>query len=385
MNNNRKVIIIGTAYPYRGGLAAYNERLAKAYAEQGNDIEIQTFTVQYPDFLFPGKSQYSESTAPADIKIIRSVNSVNPFNWFKVGHKLKRLKPDLVIIKFWIPFMAPCFGTIAKIIRKNKHSKIISIIDNIIPHEKRTGDKILANYFVKYVDGFIAMSQSVLNDLDMFDKNKPKLFCAHPLYDNFGQVISKEEAKTNLDLDKDYGYLLFFGLIRDYKGLDLLLEAFSKISYTKYKLKLLVAGEFYCDSKPYFELIKKYNLEHHVLMSNTFIPDDKVKDYFCASDIVVQPYKNATQSGVTQIAYHFNKPMIVTNVGGLPEIVPDNKVGYVIKPEIMDVANAIEKFYEDGKENEFVNNVMVEKTKYSWETLINKIDELILSKNDYKK
>jgi D-inositol-3-phosphate glycosyltransferase len=377
IENTRKVVIIGSAYPYRGGLAAYNERLAKAYSDQGYDVEIQTFTVQYPNFLFPGKSQYSDSSISPGIKIKRTVNSVNPFNWISVGNKLKRQKPDLVIIKFWIPFMSPCFGTIAKIIRKNKYSKIISIIDNIIPHEKRPGDHILAKYFVNNVDGFIAMSKSVLNDLELFDKKKPKLFCPHPLYDNFGEIISKDAAKSNLNLDKKYNYLLFFGLIRDYKGLDLLLEAFSKAPYIKLNLKLLVAGEFYCDSKPYYEIIKKHSLEDFVIMSNGFIPDEKVKDFFCASDIVVQPYKNATQSGVTQIAYHFNKPMIVTDVGGLSEIVPDNKVGFVVRPEIKEISNAIEIFYNEGKETEFVNNTIIEKKNYSWEKLINKIDELI--------
>jgi len=380
MANRLNIIIIGSAYPYRGGLAAYNERLAKAYIEQGNDVTIHTFTVQYPNFLFPGKSQFSETPSPNDINIIRNVNSVNPFNWIKTGYKIKRLKPDIVIIKFWIPFMAPCFGTIAKIIKKNHHTKIISIIDNIIPHEKRPGDKILANYFVKNVDGFITMSRSVLNDLEIFDKEKPKLYCPHPLYDNFGEILTKDIAKEKLNLDKKFNYILFFGLIRDYKGLDLLLEAFANSSLRKFSLKLLVAGEFYCDSKPYFEIIKKHKLEDYVIMSNNFIPDDKVKDYFCAADLVVQPYKNATQSGVTQIAYHFNKPMIVTDVGGLSEMVPDNKVGYIVKPEINDIAKAIEKFYSDKKEDEFVNNVKVEKTKYSWENLINKIEELIVNK-----
>lgn len=377
MANKKNIVIIGTAYPYRGGLAAYIERLAKAYMEQGDNVEIHTFTVQYPNFLFPGKSQYSETAPPQNLYIKRTVNSINPLNWVSIGNRIKKLKPDIVIIKFWIPFMGPCFGTISRIIKKNKHTKIISIIDNIIPHEKRIGDRMLSNYFVKPIDGFIAMSKSVLTDLETFDKDKPKVFCPHPLYDNFGKILLKDEAKSNLGLDKDTNYLLFFGLIRDYKGLDLLLEAFASESLNKYNLKLLVAGEFYCDSKPYFDLIKKHNLEQRVVMSNNFIPDDIVKDYFCAADIVVQPYKNATQSGVTQIAYHFNKPMIVTDVGGLSEIVPHNKVGYVVQPDKDEIAKAIETFYSEGKEQEFVENVKIEKTKYSWESLIEKIDELV--------
>jgi glycosyltransferase involved in cell wall biosynthesis len=307
----------------RGGLATYNERLAREFMQKGCNVIIYTFSLQYPSFLFPGKTQFSESPAPNDLNIKVCVNSINPFNWLKIGKEIRKQNPDIVIIKFWMPFMAPCFGKIARIIKKNKHTKIISIIDNIIPHEKRAGDRILANYFVKAVDGFVAMSKSVLNDLETFDKKKPKVFCPHPLYDNFGEIIPKENAKQKLGLDASLKYILFFGFIREYKGLDLMLEAFAKCVERDKSLRLIIAGEFYTDSKPYFEIIKKHKLEDLVLMHNDFIPDEKVAAYFCASDIVVQPYKDATQSGVTQIAYHFNKPMIVTNVGGLAEIIPD--------------------------------------------------------------
>ena len=230
MKSTRKIIIIGSAYPFRGGLAAYNERLAREYIKNGDDVVIYTFTLQYSSFLFPGKSQYSESPAPTDIKIIRIVNSINPLNWIKVGNRIKKQKPDLVIIKFWIPFMAPCFGTIARRIKKNNFTKIISIVDNIIPHEKRVGDRILASYFVQAVHGFVAMSKSVMEDIKLFNKTKPVLFCPHPLYDHFGEIIPKEKAVCNLKLDTNYKYILFFGFIRDYKGLDLLLKSFAKLS-----------------------------------------------------------------------------------------------------------------------------------------------------------
>lgn len=376
MNEKRKIVIIGSAHPLRGGLATYNERLAKAFMQKGDEVTIETFKLQYPSILFPGKTQYSDSPAPKDLHIEVSVNSINPFNWTKVGRKIRKQNPDIVIIKFWMPFMAPCFGKIARIVKKNKHTKVISIIDNIIPHEKRAGDRMLANYFVKTVDGFVAMSKSVLDDLETFDKQKPKVFCPHPLYDNFGEPISKEIAKQNLGLDASLKYILFFGFIRDYKGLDLLLEAFAKCAEKDKSLRLLVAGEFYTDSKPYFEIIKNHNLEGSVLMHNDFIPDEKVGDYFCAADIVVQPYKDATQSGVTQIAYHFNKPMIVTDVGGLAEIVPDGKVGFVVEPVINDIAEAIQRFYIEKKEEEFSKNSAVEKLKYSWDKMVEAIEEL---------
>jgi len=376
LKSTRKIIIIGSAYPFRGGLAAYNERLAREYIKNGDDVVIYTFTLQYPSFLFPGKSQYSESPAPTDIKIIRIVNSINPLNWIKVGNRIKKQKPDLVIIKFWIPFMAPCFGTIARRIKKNNFTKIISIVDNIIPHEKRVGDRILASYFVQAVHGFVAMSKSVMEDIKLFNKTKPVLFCPHPLYDHFGEIIPKEKAICNLKLDTNYKYILFFGFIRDYKGLDLLLKSFAKLSIKNKSIKLIVAGEFYTDSKPYFDLIKINQLDEFVIMHNNFIPDEKVADYFCASDIVVQPYKNATQSGVTQIAYHFNKPMIVTDVGGLAEIIPDGKVGYVVKPDSEKLAEVIFKFFDLNKEKEFMEAASVEKEKYSWTNLIKTIEKI---------
>ncbi len=376
MKSTRKIIIIGSAYPFRGGLAAYNERLAREYIKNGDDVVIYTFTLQYPLFLFPGKSQYSESPAPTDIKIIRIVNSINPLNWIKVGNRIKKQKPDLVIIKFWIPFMAPCFGTIARRIKKNNFTKIISIVDNIIPHEKRVGDRILASYFVQAVHGFVAMSKSVMEDIKLFNKTKPVLFCPHPLYDHFGEIIPKEKAICNLKLDTNYKYILFFGFIRDYKGLDLLLKSFAKLSIKNKSIKLIVAGEFYTDSKPYFDLIKINQLDEFVIMHNNFIPDEKVADYFCASDIVVQPYKNATQSGVTQIAYHFNKPMIVTDVGGLAEIIPDGKVGYVVKPDSEKLAEVIFKFFDLNKEKEFMEAASVEKEKYSWTNMIKTIEKI---------
>jgi D-inositol-3-phosphate glycosyltransferase len=372
----QKVVIIGPAWPLRGGLANFNERLAKAYHDQGDEVEVYTFSLQYPGFLFPGKTQYSDEPAPADLRIYVTIHSLNPLNWLRTGLNIRRLKPDLVIIKFWIPFMAPCLGTIARIIRSNQYSKVISIIDNIIPHEKRIGDRILGRFWVKSVDGFIAMSRAVLSDLETFDKVKPKTYCPHPLYDNFGALILKKAAKDLLKLDQNFNYLLFFGFIRDYKGLDLLLKAFADERLRKLPIKLLVAGEFYSDPEPYRNLVRTLGLTDCVIMSNDFIPDSEVSRYFCAADLVVQPYKHATQSGVTQIAYHFNRPMIITDVGGLAEFVPDGKVGYVVKPEAESITDAILKFYLEKKETEFTQNVMQEKKNYTWDRMTRAIENL---------
>ena len=371
-----KITILSTAFPYRGGIAVFTERLARAFQAEKDDVNISTFSLQYPNFLFPGKSQYSSSEKPKDLTIVQEVNSINPLNWVWLGLKLKKQKADILILKYWIPFMAPCLGTIARIVKRNKHTKVIVVIDNLIPHEKRFGDHLLNTYFVNSVDGFVAMSESVFNDLDQFGANKKKVLGVHPLYDNFGEAISKENAIVRLSLDKNYKYILFFGIIRKYKGLDILLEAFADNRLQNQNLKLIVAGEFYEDAKPYYDLIEKYNLSDSVVLATKFIPDEKVVDYFCAADIIAQPYKNATQSGVTQIAYHFEKPMLVTNVGGLNEIVPDHKVGYVCEPNAKDVSNCLVDFFSKDKESEFIEGVKEEKSKYSWDKMIENIKSL---------
>ena len=376
MTQPAKIVLIGPAYPFRGGLATFNERLIREYRNNGADAYIYTFSLQYPSLLFPGKTQFSSEPAPENLPVYITVNSINPFNWIKVGLELKKQKPDLVIVKYWMPFMAPCFGTICRIIKRNRHSRIITIIDNLIPHERRFGDKLLSGYWIGSVDGCIAMSRSVLDDLETFDKAKPKRYCPHPLYDNFGASIPKEEALARLQLDPSFHYILFFGFIRDYKGLDLLLKAFADGKLSQMKIKLLVAGEFYCDPKPYQEIITQYHLDNQVIMSNDFIPDSQVLNYFCAADIVVQPYKNATQSGVTQIAYHFNKPMIITNVGGLAEFVPHEKVGFVVEPDPGEISGAILRFYNEHKETEFSVNASIEKQKYSWGKMVDAIGKV---------
>ncbi len=371
-----KITLLGTAYPYRGGLAAYNERLIQQFNTEGHSGNIETFTLQYPNFLFPGKTQYADWEAPKDIAIEESVNSVNPLNWIKVGKKIKKQKPDILIIKYWLPFMAPAFGTIARIAKSNKHTKVISILDNIIPHEHRIGDHMFSKYFVTNVDAFIGMSQSVLDDLNQFTTVKPRAFSPHPLFDNFGKSVSKKEAANYLKLDTNQKYILFFGLIRDYKGLDLLLEAMADDVLKNNDFKLLVAGEFYSDSKPYFDLIKKHQLQDKVIIHQKFIPDPEVKYYFSLADLIVQPYKSATQSGVTQIAYHFEKPMLVTNVGGLSEIIPHGKVGFVVEPNPKEIAQSIREFYNKNLEESFHTHILAEKEKYDWSKMTQTILDL---------
>jgi glycosyltransferase involved in cell wall biosynthesis len=369
------VIIIGPALPLRGGLATFNQRLAKEFIDEGYNASIYSFSLQYPSFLFPGKTQYTDEPAPENITIHSVINSINPFNWIKVGNWLKKQKPDFIVVRFWLPFMGPALGTILRRIRKNKHTKIICIADNIIPHEKRPGDKIFTKYFLKSCDAFITMSEKVLADLRLFQKEKPAQLVTHPLYDNFGSIKSKTEARQHLQLPLNEKIILFFGFIRKYKGLDLLLEAMATDVIKNSGIKLLVAGEFYEDEKPYNEQIENLNLQSQLFLRTQFIPDSEVKYYLCAADAVIQPYRNATQSGVTPLAYHFEKPMVVTNVGGLPALVPDGKVGLITQPDPASIASGIIKFYQLG-EDYFIPHLREEKQKYSWSNLVKAIHAL---------
>lgn len=373
------IIILGTAYPYRGGIAAFNERLAHEYLSAGHQVEIYTFTLQYPGFLFPGKTQYSTDPAPADLVVRRRVNSCNPLNWLSVGREIRKKRPDLLITPFWLPFMAPCLGTIERCVRRNRHTRIVSVLHNIVPHEHRIGDKLFARYFVHSADAFVSLSKSVLDDLGTFDTRKPRQLCPHPLYDHYGDLIDKAEARRLLGLDENGRYVLFFGFIREYKGLDLLLDAFGDLRLQDKGVKLIVAGEFYGDPQPYMDRIRQLDISSHVVLCTDFIPDSEVNRYFRACDIVAQPYKSATQSGVTQIAFHFEKPMLVTNVGGLPEIVPDGKVGFVVVPDAQQIADALVRYYEEGLEETFVEGTRREKQKYAWSNMTAAIERLLQS------
>ena len=371
------VVIIGPAFPLRGGLATFNERLARQFIQQAFDTKIYTFSLQYPGFLFPGTTQYSDSPAPADLDIKVCINSVLPTNWLKIGLELKILNPDFIVVRYWLPVMGPCLGTILRIVKKNKHTKIVCIADNIIPHEKRKGDNLFTKYFIKPVDAFIVMSEKVMSDLKQFDKTKPVKLIPHPLYDNFGEKIDKKLARKNIGIQGGEKIMLFFGFIRKYKGLDILLDALALIKKenTSTSFKVLIAGEFYEDRKPFDAQIARLGLENMLILRTDFIPDNEVRNYFCAADVVIQPYRNATQSGVTPLAYHFEIPMIVTNVGGLPALVPDGKVGLVAEPNATSIAKKITEYFIKD-ENVFIENLKEEKKKFSWKKMVDAVIEI---------
>jgi len=373
---SKKIFILGPAWPLRGGLATFDELLCRSLNDAGHDARIISFSLQYPNFLFPGTTQYSSSEAPKDIRIETKINSVNPFNWLSVGNYIKREKPDFLIIRYWLPFMGPALGTIARRAKKNRHTKILSIVDNAIPHEKRPGDKQFSNYFLKSVDGYLTMSHKVLADLEQFTKSDKKLFTEHPLYTSFGELTDKTKAREELKLDVNSNSLLFFGFIRRYKGLDLLLEAMADERVKNLGVKLIVAGEFYEDRNYYDEIIERLHLKDRLALHTDFIPDEEVFRYFSACDLVAQTYHNATQSGVTKVAIQFEKPSLVTDVGGLGEIIHHGKSGYVVPVDVRSIADAIVDFYENDREAGFVAATKIEKKKYGWDVMVNSIETL---------
>ena len=375
--SKKKVIIIGPAFPFRGGIANFNNALAKAYHDRGDEVVLYSFTLQYPSFLFPGTTQYESGQPPKDLKIKTLINSVNPFNWIKVARKINRENPDYVIIRYWLPFMAPCLGTIARFL--NKKIKILAITDNVIPHEKRIGDSVFTKYFVKSCTAFLSLSESVLNDLSKFTSTTYKKFIPHPIYDIFGDKISKKKAIENLGLNSTDKHLLFFGFVRKYKGLDLILEAMGDERIKAMGIKLIIAGEFYDDKQEYSDMISDLGIAKDIIMKSDFIPAEEVKNYFCAADMITQTYRTATQSGITQIAYSFERPMLVTDVGGLAEIVPHHKVGYVTSQQPIEIADAILHFYTKNKEQEFSVNTKHEKKRFSWGSFVNGVEDLMNS------
>ena len=368
-----KIILLGPAHPYRGGLASIMETMAREWQSRGHEVRIYTFTVQYPSLLFPGKTQYVTTPAPEDLHIERVMNTVNPLNWVSLGLRLKRERPDMVVMKYWTPFMAPCFGTIARIARTNGVTKFVCQIDNVEPHEHHIIDRPCNHYYLGAVDGFVYMSEQVHGELKAYT-SAPALFSPHPMFENFGRAVERDEACRRIGLDVEQRYTLFFGLIRDYKGLDLLLRAWAK--WMPEGRKLLIAGEFYASREKYISLIEELGLREKVVLHDRFIADEDVRYYFSAADALVLPYRTATQSGVTQIAYNFSLPMIVTRVGGLPEIVPDGRVGLVCEPTAESIKDALEQLYEGDTLQRLKENFAQERKRFSWAAMCDKLVEV---------
>ncbi len=373
-----KISFIGPAFPYRGGLATIIETLARVFQGRGAEVDIKTFSLQYPRLLFPGKSQYRTGDAPADLRIARKVSTISPLSWWRVGRALRREAPEMIILKYWTPLMAPCFGTICRLARKNGKSRVIVHLDNITPHEPHLYDKALNRYFLSSCDGFIYMSEAVNKDLRTYLPDAKALFSPHPLFDTYGEKVERTEACRRLGLDPSLGYVMFFGYIRDYKGLDILLDAWAMLKAegrTEGK-RLLVVGEVYGDGAKYLEQIARLGIEEDVVMHTAFVPDGEVAEWFSVADMVALPYKSATQSGVTQVAYAFDVPMIVTRVGGLAEMVEDGVVGILADVSARSVADAIATAYTDDNLSRFRQGVVRNKARFSWDATADSIEEL---------
>ena len=363
---NQKVLIIGPAHPYRGGIADTNEAMCRAFSAAGWDAQLITFSVQYPNFLFPGKTQFSQDLAPSELKILRWIHSMNPFNWIAAARKINRLKPDVVIIRYWLPLMAPAFGAIAWLLQKS--IRVIGLTDNVIPHEKRMMDSLFTKYFMSNCDGFMALSASVEKDLKSLT-SKPCSYFPHPINDQLGERVAKEEARKKLGLDLNAKYLLFFGFVRKYKGLDLLLHAMASPVLADSEIKLIIAGEFYDDPAEYEKIISDAGLGDRIVLRNDFIPTAEVGSYFCAADLVTQTYRSATQSGITQMALHFEVPVLVTRVGGLDEFVVENRTGLFADPDPSSIANGIFKFFELDPKT-LAEAIKIEKKRVSWQAFV---------------
>jgi len=363
----KKCVIIGPAYPLRGGIAQLNESLSRQLTKMGVENVIYSFSLQYPDFLFPGKTQKEEDHRDLGALQIRTtINSVAPWTWLSTAKSILEESPDVIIVRFWIPFMAPALSAICCYVKKRSDVRIVGLLDNVIPHEHRIGDRTLTRMFLNSCDNFVVMSSSVMSDLGSFDRFKTRKLLYHPIYDHFGEAVPMAEARERLGLGVKDRVILFFGIIRHYKGLDLLLNAVARMP-DRENLMVLVAGEFYEDKDECMGIIRKNGLENHVILHDRFIPESEVKYYFCAANIMAQPYRSATQSGVTQIAYHFGTPMLVTDVGGLPEMVPHKVVGFVCASEQQAIATCLSSYFSRQDELVFRENLKWEKARFGWE------------------
>lgn len=372
-----KIILISTAYPYRGGIAHFVETMARDLQAKGHEVEIITFTQQYPDWLFPGKTQYESGAAPKDLKIKRLLNPINPVSWMRTGRYVQAVRPDLVLYKYWMSFFAPAFGFITRWLKRAK-VPVIAIVDNAVSHEKRMGDAVLARYFLRACQGLIVMSKAVGEDVRSLGIQVAQRFVPHPIYNIFGASMPMLEARRQLGLPEKIPLLLFFGFIRRYKGLHVLLEAMPAVVAALPLAKLVVAGEFYGDEAAYRAQIEALKLKDAVILRSDYIPNDAVAAYFSAVDVVVQPYVSATQSGVAQIAFQFDKPTILTDVGGLAEIVPHEVAGFVVPPEDpAALAHALIRYFQEGWQARLTAGVQQEKYKYDWERLYEAMDALV--------
>lgn len=371
-----KALLLGPAYPIRGGIANFNESLAIAFIKNSIETEIISFKRQYSSSAFPSKNPRTKEKAPFLLNIKSLIRSFSPFSWIKTARFIAHESPDIIIVQYWTPAIGLALGSILRMHSKKHSPKIIAIVHNIKPTKPRLGDNALIQFFTNSCHGFVCLSKLVIDDLSEYTPNPNKIFVPHPVYDIFGDKISKEEARKYLGLADDEKILLFFGIIRKNKGLELLLQSLALEKLRKQKIKLLVAGEFQEGKSDILNLVNTLKLNDNIVIADKFIPLEVVKYYFCAADLVTQPYIEAMQSGITQIAYNFERPMLVTNVGGMSDIVFHNKTGYVTEVSSEAIANAIVDYYENNREGYMSDQVGLEQYRFSWHAMVDSILQL---------
>lgn len=375
-----KFAFLGTAYPMRGGIAQFNALLVSELREQ-HEVDVYSFTRQYPNLFFPGKTQIESGEDPRPINATAMVDTVNPFTWYRTAGEIARGHPDALLFKYWMPFFAPCFGTVARRVKHQtrkagKETRVILICDNIIPHETRLFDHSLTKYMLNTTDAFIVMSKSVEEDLRRFRPDAPAELVTHPLYTHFGEPMPKDEARSSLGWDQDKKILLFFGYIRAYKGLNDLLRAMPNI-HEETGAHLVVLGEFYEDRGPYDRLISELGISEIVQMSGDYVPNEEVAVQFAASDLVVLPYRSATQSGIVQVAYQLERPVLSTRVGGLEEMITDDETGLLIPPDDQGaLVEAIRRYFAEELEEKLTAGLRREKVLMGWGALADAVVRL---------
>lgn len=368
MSDRKRIVLIGPVFPYKGGISHYTGLLYRALAKQ-HDVYMMSYKFQYPKLLFKKEQRdYSNDT----FKIENTnylINTANPFNWLNCATKIRDMKPDLAIFQWWHPYFAPCYWSICKFLG---NIKVLFICHNVFPHERFPMDKLLTKMTLSKGDYFIIQSVQDETDLLSINNNAAYRRTVHPTYNAFKfQNLTKEAGRKLLTYSNSQKLLLFFGYIREYKGLKYLLKAMPIVIKRLPETKLLVVGDFAGDKADYIQLIAELKMESCVDIYDGYIPDKEVEKFFAASDLVVLPYKSATQSGIVQIAYGFEKPVVVTNVGGLPEVVNDGSTGYVVEPLKEDLlADAIVRFFQENRADEFMHNIRREMDRYSWQRLV---------------
>ncbi|MCH5248457.1 MAG: glycosyltransferase family 4 protein [Lachnospiraceae bacterium] len=376
MNKIKRIVLIGPIYPYNSGIAHYTGLLYKALLKNGYEVSMHSFKFQYPKFLFK-KEQKDERSSQFKVDNVNySIHTMNPFNWFNVAHQIKKFNTDLIISQWWHPYFVPCFFTLFKLLGRYK---LLFVCHNVFPHERFPLDRFLAKLVLRQGDYFITQSKMDANDLRSIKKDAEPIVTPHPTYNAFKiSDMSKADARKILNIDEKANIMLFFGFVREYKGLKYMLQAMPAIKKSVPDAELWIVGDFGDKKESYYNMIDSLGIKDSVKTVEGFVADAEVEKYFAACDLVVLPYVSATQSGIVPMAFGFGRPVLVTNVGGLPDVVTDNKTGYVVKSRShSEISDKAIDFFNNNRADEFIENIINEEDRFSWDTFVKKLTKLV--------